>query len=73
MSLTTSMRALILMVLQSVLNRTTHRTGHISAILSKRNIEHLLTELPKLSDEKGNIDTAGMEQLLPWYESLPKR
>ena len=28
-------------------------------------LEHLLTELPKFRDEKVNIDTAGIDQLLP--------
>ena len=32
---------------------------------------HLLTELPKLCDEEGNIDTAKLEHLLPWAEELP--
>ena len=35
-------------------------------------LEHLLTELPKLADEKGNIDTAALDALLPWAEELPK-
>ena len=33
--------------------------------------KHLLTELPKLCDEEGNIDTAGLDHLLPWAEELP--
>ena len=33
--------------------------------------KHLLTELPKLCDEKGNIDSAKLESLLPWAKELP--
>ncbi len=33
--------------------------------------KHLLTELPKLCDEKGNIDTAKLNHLLPWAKELP--
>ena len=34
-------------------------------------LEHLLTELPELADEKGNIDTAKLDPLLPWSDPLP--
>ena len=34
-------------------------------------MEHLLTELPKLADDKGNIDTEKLEPLLPWSKQLP--
>ena len=33
--------------------------------------KHLLTELPKLCDEEGNIDTVKLDYLLPWAEELP--
>ena len=33
--------------------------------------KHLLTELPKLCNEKGNIDSAKLEHLLPWAKELP--
>lgn len=33
--------------------------------------KHLLTELPKLCDEKGNIESAKLEHLLPWAKELP--
>lgn len=33
---------------------------------------YLLTELPKLCDEKGTIDTAKLEHLLPWAPELPE-
>ena len=32
----------------------------------------ILTELPKHGDEKGNIDTAELDYLMPWSESLPE-
>ena len=33
--------------------------------------KHLLTELPKLCDKKGNIVSAKLEHLLPWAKELP--
>ena len=33
--------------------------------------KYILTELPKLSDEKGNIDPAKLDYLMPWSETLP--
>jgi hypothetical protein len=48
----------------------TARANHLNVYYY---VEHLLTELPKLRDEKGNIDTAGMDHLLPWSELLPER
>lgn len=33
--------------------------------------KHLLTELPKLCDDKGNIDSAKLDALLPWSAELP--
>lgn len=33
--------------------------------------KYLLTELPKLCDEKGNIDSAKLTHLLPWSKGLP--
>ena len=34
--------------------------------------KYLLTELPKCCDEKGNIDPADLDYLMPWSESLPE-
>ena len=34
-------------------------------------IKHLLTELPKLVDENGNIDRAILDPLMPWSKTLP--
>jgi hypothetical protein len=33
--------------------------------------KYILTELPKLCDEKGNIDPAELDYLMPWSENLP--
>lgn len=33
---------------------------------------YILTELPKCCDEKGNIDPAKLDQLMPWAEELPE-
>ena len=33
--------------------------------------KYLLTELPKHCDEKGNIEPADLDYLMPWSESLP--
>ena len=33
--------------------------------------KHILTKLPKLCDEQGNIDPAELDYLIPWSESLP--
>ena len=35
--------------------------------------KHLLTELPKLCDDKGNIDSTKLDHLLPWLTELPKK
>ena len=34
-------------------------------------IRHLLTELPKLVDENGNIDQSILDPLMPWSKNLP--
>ena len=34
--------------------------------------KHLLTELPKLCDDNGNIDSTKLDHLLPWAKELPK-
>ena len=34
--------------------------------------KYILTELPKLCDEKGNIDPVKLDYLMPWSESLPE-
>ena len=33
---------------------------------------HILTELPKLCDKKGNIDPAKLDILMPWSTELPE-
>ena len=37
-----------------------------------RYFEHLLTELPELADENGNIDSGRLDPLLPWSDKLPE-
>lgn len=34
--------------------------------------KHILTELPKHCDEKGNIDPADLDYLMPWSDNLPE-
>ena len=34
--------------------------------------KHLLTELPNRIDEKGNIDTSTLDNLMPWADGLPE-
>ena len=34
--------------------------------------KHLLTELPNRMDDKGNIDTSTLDDLMPWAEELPE-
>lgn len=34
--------------------------------------EYILTELPKRCDEKGNIDSNDLDDLMPWSKSLPE-
>ena len=36
------------------------------------NFKHLLTELPKLCEKIGNIDSMKLERLLPWSTELLK-
>ena len=46
-------------------------TARLNGLNVYRYMGHLLTELPKLADDKGNIDTEKLEPLLPWSEQLP--
>ncbi len=46
-------------------------TAKLNNLNVYRYLEHLLTELPELADEKGNIDTAKLDPLLPWSDQLP--
>ena len=34
--------------------------------------KHILTELPKHCDKKGNIDPAELDYLMPWSDNLPE-
>ena len=40
--------------------------------LLKKASEPLYKTLPKYCDEKGNIDPAKLDQLMPWAEELPE-
>lgn len=33
--------------------------------------KYILTELPKLCDERGNIEPTELDYLMPWSDSLP--
>jgi len=46
-------------------------TARLNNLSTYYYVDHLLTELPKLRDENGNIDTASLDHLLPWSETLP--
>ncbi|SFU95083.1 transposase domain-containing protein, partial [Butyrivibrio sp. M55] len=46
-------------------------TAKLNGLVPFYYFDHLLTELPKLCDENGNIDTAKLDHLLPWSKSLP--
>ncbi len=45
-------------------------TARLNNLSSYYYITHLLTELPKLRDKNGNIDTVSLDQLLPWSQTL---
>ena len=46
-------------------------TAKLNGLSVYRYMEHLLTEMPKLVDDKGNIDTKKLDPLLPWSDQLP--
>ena len=46
-------------------------TAKLNGLNVYRYLEHLLTELPELADENGNIDTEKLDPLLPWSDQLP--
>ena len=46
-------------------------TAKLNGLNVYRYMEYLLTELPKLADDKGNIDTEKLDPLLPWSDQLP--
>lgn len=48
-------------------------TARLNNLSSYYYVDHLLTELPKLRDENGNIDTASLDQLLPWSKTIPEQ
>ncbi len=46
-------------------------TARLNNLSSYYYVNHLLTELPKLRDKNGNIDTTSLDHLLPWSETIP--
>jgi len=49
---------------------TVCQTERVNKLNVYRYLEYILTEFPKLADEKGNIDTSKLDYLLPWSEEL---
>ena len=48
-------------------------TAKLNGLNSYYYLEHRLTELPRLADKDGIIDTATLDPLLPWAEELPEK
>jgi len=46
-------------------------TAKLNNLRSYYYFKHLLTELWQFCDEKGNIDSAKLEHLIPWAKELP--
>ena len=46
-------------------------TAKLNGLSVYRYLEYLLTELPKLEDEGGNINPEDLDPLLPWSDQLP--
>lgn len=46
-------------------------TAKLNNLSTYNYFKHLLTELPKLADRDGNIDTKALDPLLPWAKELP--
>ena len=46
-------------------------TAKLNNLRPYKYLEYLLTELPKLCDEKGNIDITKLDPLMPWATELP--
>lgn len=50
---------------------TVCETARANGLNVYRYLEYILTELPKLADDDGNIDTSKLDHLLPWSDELP--
>lgn len=48
-------------------------TAKANSLNPYRYLEYILTELPKLADKDGNIDTNKLDYLLPWSDDLPAK
>ena len=46
-------------------------TAKLNDLRPYKYLEYLLTELPKLCDDKGNIDITKLDPLMPWATELP--
>ena len=46
-------------------------TAKLNELRPYKYLEYLLTELPKLCDNKGNIDITKLDPLMPWATDLP--
>ena len=46
-------------------------TAKINNLHPYKYLEYLLTELPKLRDDKGNIDITKLDPLMPWSPEIP--
>ena len=47
-------------------------TAKINNLRPYAYFKYILTELPKQSDENGNIDPANLDYLMPWSDDLPE-
>ena len=47
-------------------------TAKLNNLRPYQYFKHLLTEFPKLCDDKENIDSTKLDPLLPWSTKLPK-
>lgn len=48
-------------------------TAKLNNLSTYHYFSHLLTELPKLADRNGNIDSKALDSLLPWADALPEK
>ena len=48
-------------------------TAKLNNLNSYYYFSYLLSELMQLTDEKGNIDTVALDDLMPWSKELPAK
>lgn len=56
----------------SVLVYSISETAKLNNLRPYYYFRYILTEMPNLCDEKGNIDSAQLDYLMPWSDSLPE-